>query len=302
MSPSEPRERGMTTSKTCDEKVSGTQRFWCFYCGVVLHMAPDCTGFSAPVLKSFQEVTRDVLLLCNLCAEIKRETLIQDVYATRMNRIEEKNNHKLQAIQDKLDEYRMNVSDTYISVVTPEKETKNIASKLEEPAQVKAIESKFAEPRGLRLRGIPGMSGIPPDKAFKKDMEKVESVFKFLAGKKCKVRSLKRVGQIKDLSPKPQTLLVQVDNEACRTLLLKASQELKIYRELSRPVFLSKQLTIEELKTENESPRMRKVKIDQGVPREKLRIRNLKLEMQNDQGIWEEVYDNMAAGAEAPSA
>ena len=130
------------------------------------------------------------------------------------------------------------------------------------------------------------MSGLPPDKAFKKEMEKVESVFEFRAGKKCNVKSLKRVGQFKDLSPKPRNLIVQVNNEACRTLLLKASRELKNYLELLGPVYLSKVLTIEELKTENESLRMRKVKIDQGVPREKLRIRNLKLEMQNDQGIW----------------
>ena len=129
------------------------------------------------------------------------------------------------------------------------------------------------------------MSGIRPDKAFKKDMEKIEPVFKFLAGKKCNVQSLKRVCRFKDLSPKPRTLIVQVDNEACRTLLLKASRKLKNYRELSGPLFLSKELTIEELKIENESQRMRKVKIDQGAAREKLRFRNIKLEMQNDQGI-----------------
>ena len=302
MSPSEPRKRGKTTCKTCDEKVSGTKRFWCLSCGVVLHMTPECTDFSASVVKSFQGVTRNVLFFCNLCAENDRETLIQDVYATRMNRLEEENNHKLQAIQDKLDEYKMNVSDTYAPVVALKKETKNIALKLEQPVQVKAFESKVAEPRGLRLRGIPEMSGIPPDKAFKKDMEKVESVFEFLAGKKCNVRSQKTVGQFKDVSPKPRTLIVQVDNEECRTLLLKASRELKKHRELWGPVFLSKELTIEELKTENETLRMRKVKIDQGVPREKLRIRNLKLEMQNDQGIWEKVYDNVADSAEAPSA
>ena len=285
MSPSQPGKRGMTTCKTCGEKVSGTQRFWCFSCGVVLHMTPECTGFTASVVKSFQEVTRNVLLLCNLCAENERETLIQDVYVTRMNRLEEENNRKLQAIQDKLDEYKLNVSDTYASVVALKKETKNIALKLEQPAQVKALESKVAEPRGLRLRGLPEMSGIPADKPFNKDMEKVESVFEFLAGKKCNVKSLERVGQFKDLSPKPRTLLVQVDNEACRTLLLKASQELKNYRELSGPVFLSKELTIEALKTENESLKLGKVKIDQGVAWEKLRICNLKLEMQNDQGI-----------------
>ena len=215
-----------------------------------------------------------------------------------MDRLEEENNHKLQAIQDKLDEYKMNVSDTYASVVALKKENKNIASKLEQPVQVKAFESKVAEPRGLRIRGIPEMSGIPPDKAFKKDMENVESVFE----KKSNIKSLKRVGQFKDLSPKPRTLIVQVDNEACRTLLLKASRELNSYRELLGSVFLSRELTIEELKTENESLRMRKVKIDQGVPRVKLRIRNLKLEIQNDQGIWEEVYDNVADSAEAPSA
>ena len=167
---------------------------------------------------------------------------------------------------------------------------------------METFESKVAEPRGLRLRGIPEMSVIPPDKAFKKEMEKVESVSEFLAGKKCNVKSLKKVGQFKDLSPKPRTLIVQVNNEACRTLLLEASRELKNYRELSGPVFLSKELTIEELKTENESMRMRKVKIDQRVPREMVRIRNLKLEMQNDQEIWEEVYDNVADSAEAPSA
>ena len=66
-----------------------------------------------------------------------------------------------------------------------------------------------------------------------------ETRIEFLAGKKCNVKGLKRVGQFKDLSPKPRTLIVQVDNEACRTLLLKASRELKNYREVSRPVFLS---------------------------------------------------------------
>ena len=126
--------------QTCDEKISGTQRFWCFSCGVVLHMTPECTGFSASVVKSFQEVTRNVLLLCNLCAEKERETLIQDVYATRMNRLEEENNNKLQAMQDNIDEYKMNVSDTYASVVALKKETKKIALKLEQPVQVKAIE------------------------------------------------------------------------------------------------------------------------------------------------------------------
>ena len=250
----------MTTCKTCDEKVSGTQRFWCFSCGVVLHMTPECTGFSASVVKNFQELTRNVLFLCNLFAENKRETLIQDVYATRMSRLEEENNHKLQAIQDKLDEYKMNVSDTYASVVALKKETKDIASELEQPVQVKAFETKVAGPRGLRLRGIPEMPGILPDKAFTKDMEKVESVSEFLAGKKCNVKSLRRVGQFKDLSPKRRTLIVHVDNEACRTLLLKASREMKNYRELSGPVFLSKELTIEELKTENGSLRMRKIK------------------------------------------
>ena len=133
-------------------------------------------------------------------------------------------------------------------------------------------------------------------------MEKAESVLEFLAGKKCNVKSLKRFGHFKDLSPKPRNLIVQVDNEACRTHLLKASRELKDYRELSGPVFLSKDLTIEELNTENESLRMRKVEIRQEVPKEKLRIQNLKLEMQNDQGIWEAVYDNVADGAEAPWA
>ena len=166
------------------------------------------------------------------------------------------------------------------------KETKNIALNLEQPVQVKTFQSKVAEPRGLRLRGIPEMSGIPPDKAFKKDMEKVESVFEFLAGKKCNVKILKRVGQFKDLSPKPRTLIVQVDNEANRALLLKATRELENYREFSGAVFLSKELTIEELKTENKSLRMRKVKIDQEVAMEKLRIGNLKLDMQNDQGFW----------------
>ena len=218
-----------------------------------------------------------------------------------MNRFEEENNHKLQAKQDKLDEYKMNVSDRHASVVALKKETKNVALKLEQPVKVNAFESKVAEPRGLRLRGNPEMSGIPPDEAVKKDMEKVESVFDFLAGKKCNVKSLKRVGQFKDLSPKPRTLIVQVDKEACRTLLLKALRDLENYRELSGPVFLSKELTIEELKTENDSLKKRKVKIDQGVPREKLRSRNLKLEMQKDQGIWEEVYDNVADSAEAPS-
>ena len=140
--------------------------------------------------------------------------------------------------------------------------------KLEQPVQVKAFESKVTEPRGLRLRGIPEMSGIPPDKAFNKDMEKLESVFEFFAGKKCNVKSLKKVGQFNYLSPKPRTLIVQVDNEACRTLLSKASRELKSYREFSVPVFLWKELTIEKLKTENESLRVRKVKIDQVVPRE----------------------------------
>ena len=302
MRPSEPRKRGMTTCKTCHENVSGTKRFWCFSCGVVLHMTPECPGFSASVVKNFQEVTRNVLLLCNFCAENEREALIQDVYATKMNRLEEESNHKLQAIQDKLDEYKRNVRDTYASVVALKKETKNSSLKPEKPVQVTAFGSKVAEPRGLRPRGILEMSGIPPDKAFKKNMEKVETVFEFLAGRKRNVKSLKRVRQFQDLSPKPRTLIVQVDNEACRTLLLKASRELKIYRELLGPVFLWKELTIEELKTENESLRMRKVKIDQGVPREKLRIRNLKLAMQNDQGIWEEVYDNVADSAEAPSA
>ena len=131
MSPSEPCKPGMTTCKTCDEKLSGTQRFWCFSCGVVLLMTPECTGFSASVVRGFQEVTRNVLLLCSLCAENERETLIQDVYATKMNRLEEENNRKLQAVQDKLDEYKMNVSDTYASVVALKKETKNIALKLE---------------------------------------------------------------------------------------------------------------------------------------------------------------------------
>ena len=219
-----------------------------------------------------------------------------------MNRLEEENNHKLQAKQDKLDEYKMNVSDTYASIVALNLEAKNLVLKLEQPAQVKAFESKVAEPRGFRLRGIPEMSGILPDKTFKKDLEKVESVFEFLAGKKCNLKSLKRVGQFKDLSPKPRTLIVQVNNETCRRVLLKASRELKNYRELSGPVFLSKERTIEELKTENESLPMRKAKIDQGVAREELRIRNLKLEMQDDQGIWEEVYDNVADSAEAPSA
>ena len=140
---------------------------------------------------------------------------------------------------------------------------------------------------GIRVRGIQENESKSPDERLHADMNSIEEILCYL---KVEDKRLCKVTRIGKYNPEkgPRTILINLESPISKELVLKSAFRFKNF---SRRVFISDELTPEQLKIENECLRKRRLLIDNHMfPNTDVRVRNLVVEIkQGDK--WVEYKD-----------
>ena len=126
---------------------------------------------------------------------------------------------------------------------------------------------------GIRIRGIEEMKSKDSRKRHEHDLEEVNKLFAFLTIN-AEVTDFKRLGKFEEDASKPRTITVKLSNDWQKRLILVSLAKLKHYE---KTVYVSKELSPNELLAENKLLKQRRELIDNGIPPRDLRIRELKL-------------------------
>ena len=102
----------------------------------------------------------------------------------------------------------------------------------------------------------------------------------------CNVTDIKRQGKFSENKHRP--LVVKIDNDYAKRLILLSLRKLKVY---GKPAFISKELNPEEQAKEKEMLQMRKTLMNQGTSAKFLRVRNLVLQKLTDKN-WVDLDSN----------
>ena len=140
---------------------------------------------------------------------------------------------------------------------------------------------------GIRFRGIPELKTSNSRERYEHDLKQVKLITKHL-NVTCNVTDLKRLGKFSE--GKDRTLIAKIDSDYAKRLILLSLRKMKDYR---TPVFISKELNPEEQKIENELLQKRREMLKNGINKNQIRIRNLKLQ-QNIDKKWVDIDSNLS--------
>ena len=222
------------------------------------------------------------MLLCSSCHENNvRDRFIRNFTQSKLTeKLEELDiNEKLlnmenrltQIVEKKVDEALRNtcekVEKTYSTVLTGN--NKNAVPKEQQNRtnhninQCIRIQGIAEDPQKSKAENL-----VPTNEEVKKILEIVDV--------QPNIVEMKRLGKFDEKRTKPRTLLLTVANHHEARLVLAKSLE-KRTQLSERKIFLSPALTKEDAAKENQILKKRRELITEGVPKEKLRIRNLEL-------------------------
>ena len=127
----------------------------------------------------------------------------------------------------------------------------------------------------VRVQGIHEDPNKPRDVNLVQTHEKLEDILGTI-GVKPKIVQFKRLGTFNKERKKPRTLLVTLENPAAVNLVIaKSTGKRDEMKEMN--IFLSRALSKEDSIKENLCLKRRREMLEEGVPREQLKIRNLEL-------------------------
>lgn len=257
-----------------------------------MHLTTECTALSNVAINGIKELGLNVMLLCNDCLEnnerdnfIRCRTIAnvaEKVFANVADKIDNLDvGKKLKSMETRLtdlvDQKIGNamettcekVEKTYAAVIAVDKTTEKTVKKDNKEQSNHSINKCF------RIQGVPE----DPKKTKGENMvptnEKVTEILNII-GANPKVEEFKRLGKFSTERKKPRTLLVTVSNEHEARLILAKSHE---YRDklTEKNLYILPALTKEDAIRENQVLKRRRELLEEGVPREKLKIRNLQL-------------------------
>ena len=127
----------------------------------------------------------------------------------------------------------------------------------------------------VRVQGIHEDPNKPRDVNLVQTHEKLEEILGTI-GVKPKIVQFKRLGTFNKERKKPRTLLVTLENSAAVILVIAKSTE-KRDKMKEMNIFLSRALSKEDSIKENLCLKRRREMLEEGVPREKRKVRNLEL-------------------------
>ena len=259
-------------------------------------MTTACTGMSHVAIMGIQEISQNVLLLCNQCVKMnKRDNIIDRLASSKEQEKLPENELKMKetidAIKEKLEQFGDIRSQLESVQSEVKKQFTTFAEKVKEKPTKATTTPKKENYDGIRLRGIPERNGSSARERLEKDLDEVQKIVNFLEID-CMIEDAKRVGNY-DQS-KTRTLVVKLVNEHHRRLTLLSVRKLASY---TKEVYMSKELNPDEQKLENNALKLRRHLIqNETVSSKDLRIRNLKLQKkENDQWQNVEIVDTEAS-------
>ena len=275
--------------KTCKRTNNANEKSYkCVACGCQMHLDPTCTGLSTVAINGIKELGQLAMLLCNTCVEnnerdnfirnrcdLKIEEKLEKLDINeKLNKIEN-NLAKLvdRKVQEAITRTCQKVEENYATIATKNATKAAIPPGTETKASV--IENTHNTERSFRIQGI----SEDPEKSRNENLiptnEKVNEVLKCL-GVNPQVFEMKRLGKFNKDRTKPRTLLVTLATSHEVRLVLAKSVERR--NELkSQNVFISQALSKDEAIKESLCLEKRRELLEEGVPREKLKIRNFEL-------------------------
>ena len=163
--------------------------------------------------------------------------------------------------------------------------TGSYASVVGNKALGKRVYKPAKDSLGIHIKGLPEPEDGKEDKL--KDRERVKRILDHL-DVRSSLTKLTRVGQ-PNPDKGPRTVIIDLDNDFDKEVMIKSAHKLKTYTELNSTIFISHELTKEDMAKENEVLELRRDLIKKGVVCQTLRIRNLKLQ-QLVEGVWTTVW------------
>ena len=269
--------------KSCKQKIGPKDPVYqCVACSANLHLTTSCTGLTPVVVNGIKDLGTLAMLLCSSCHENNvRDRFIRNFTQSKLTekleeldineKLQNMENRLTQIVEKKVDEALRNtcekVEKTYSTVLTGN--NKNAVPKEQQNRtnhninQCIRIQGIAEDPQKSKAENL-----VPTNEEVKKILEIVDE--------QPNIVEMKRLGKFDEKRTKPRTLLLTVANHHEARLVLAKSLE-KRTQLSERKVFLSPALTKEDAAKENQILKKRRELITEGVPKEKLRIRNLEL-------------------------
>ena len=259
----------------------------CVACGCHMHLEPTCTGLSNVAINGIKELGRNAMLLCNVCNEKTNATnSFGTGLSTTWNKInknmssnaetletqiaqiaEKKRNEAMRKTHDKVDE-------SYANVVKKVESHKNVNSPQNSKNNNNNTTTHIIE-HNVRVQGIHENPNEPRDVNLVQTHEKLEEILGTI-GVKPKIVQFKRLRTFNKERKKPRTFLVTLENPAAVILVIaKSAEKRDEMKEMN--IFLSRALSKEDFIKENLCLKRSREMLEEGVTREKLKIRNLEL-------------------------
>ena len=257
------------TCKSCLHTISKKDNvFNCVSCGDIMHLTKQCSGISEAAIMGIKEISQNVILNCNECVKNnQRDTILSTIVTSRPSMTDE----KITTMTEQFENFRKEMEFIKQSV----EDMKSAPKRPPHPEPTQLISRKpnaQATYDGIRIRGIEKMKSKDSRKRHELDLEEVNQLFAFLTIN-AEVTDFKRLGKFEDAS-KPRTIIVKLSNDWQKRLILVSLAKLKHYE---KTVYVSKELSPNELPAENKLLKQRRELIDNGFPPRDLCIRELKL-------------------------
>ena len=253
--------------------------FHCFSCGVNFHLTKGCTALNDAVLLGVKELGNNALLLCNDCVAQKQRDWIIESAAKIQQPKDDKQLKSLQIEVTEIKKAKSELKESFVKQPIP-KQTHIGAG---HPTPKKTVEAET--PEGIRVRGVRESTSKLARERNEHDMKEISDLMTFLS-MECEITEIKRIGPYQE--GRARTIVFTVANKFHRRLILLSIGKLKEYDKL---IFVSKELNAEEAKQERLILKKRREKVEAGILRKELKIRDLKL-YKKDGNDWIEVKND----------
>lgn len=275
------------TCQTCKHAIAAKEKcFTCVSCNAHMHLTSDCTLLSANAIVGIKELGLNIMLLCNTCLmNNERDSFIRcRAIAKVTEKIESLDvGDKLKSMEKRLTdlvdvkmgnvmkETCEKVDKTYSAIVKVEKSTPPVVKKTTKPQMTHDTNKSF------RIQGVPEDLEKTVNENLVPTNEAVNEILN-MVGVSPNIVEMKRLGKFKTETPrtKPRTLLVTVSSEHEARLTLARCYEKREELKDSN-YFVLPALSAEDAAKENQVLKRRRELLEEGVPREKLKIKNLEL-------------------------
>ena len=271
---------------SCKKAVNAIEKsYTCVACNCNMHLTSECTALSSDAITGIKEFGMNAMLLCNNCVERnERDNFIRC--------------RTLAKVAEKIDNLdvggKLKKMETRLTDLVDEKignATKMTCDKVEKTyAAVVAVETTSGKPKGVKtdenskshdINKCIKIQRIPedPNKTKRENLVPTNDEVNDLLNSICAnahVTETQRLGKLRNDRKKPRAVSVNLAIEHETRITLAKSREFR-KNVVERNNYMLPVLKRDDARKENQMLKKRRELLDGGVPKEKLKIRNLEL-------------------------